>query len=147
MLKIRRSHDRFIFNMGIPYLRKTVFILRLGSDVYLALMSIWHQDIFQPSWWLESVCACQEWHNVMINNDSDKLCYCTVRYFWENNPISLSPSRLASRLVRKPCNVNQHLVLLRSVCCGCISRSKLFMWFIYPYSSGLLHWYWGNRTT
>ena len=28
MLKIRRSRDRLIFNMGIPYPRKTVFILR-----------------------------------------------------------------------------------------------------------------------
>ena len=30
MLKIRRSPDRLIFNMGIPYLGKTVFILRRG---------------------------------------------------------------------------------------------------------------------
>ena len=30
MLKIRRSHDRLIFNMGIPYLWKTVLILRRG---------------------------------------------------------------------------------------------------------------------
>ena len=30
MLKIRRSHDRLIFNMEIPYLAKTVFILRRG---------------------------------------------------------------------------------------------------------------------
>ena len=28
VLKIRRSHDRLIFNMGIPYITKTVFILR-----------------------------------------------------------------------------------------------------------------------
>ena len=28
MLKIRRSHDRLIFNMGNPYLEKTVFRLR-----------------------------------------------------------------------------------------------------------------------
>ena len=31
-LKIRRSRDRLVFNMGIPYLRKTVFILRRGPD-------------------------------------------------------------------------------------------------------------------
>ena len=30
MLKIRRSRDRLIFNMGIPIPRKTVFILRQG---------------------------------------------------------------------------------------------------------------------
>ena len=30
MLKIRRSHDRLIFNMAIPILGKTVFILRRG---------------------------------------------------------------------------------------------------------------------
>ena len=30
MLKIRRSRDRLIFNMGSPYLGKTVFILRRG---------------------------------------------------------------------------------------------------------------------
>ena len=30
MLKIRRSCDRLIFNTGIPYPGKTVFILRLG---------------------------------------------------------------------------------------------------------------------
>ena len=30
MLKIRRSGDRLIFNMGIPYLEKMVFILRRG---------------------------------------------------------------------------------------------------------------------
>ena len=32
MLKIRRSHDRLIFNMGIPIPGKTVFILRQGPD-------------------------------------------------------------------------------------------------------------------
>ena len=31
MLKIRQSHDRLIFNMGILYLGKTVFILRQGQ--------------------------------------------------------------------------------------------------------------------
>ena len=30
MLKMRWSHDHLIFNMGIQYLRKTVFILKLG---------------------------------------------------------------------------------------------------------------------
>ena len=35
MLKIRRSRDRLIFNMGLPYLGKTVFILRRGPDRYL----------------------------------------------------------------------------------------------------------------
>ena len=30
MLKIRRSHDRLIFNMGLPIHGKTVFILRRG---------------------------------------------------------------------------------------------------------------------
>ena len=30
MLKIKRSHDRLIFDMGIPYLVKTVLILRRG---------------------------------------------------------------------------------------------------------------------
>ena len=30
MLKIRLSWDRLIFDMGIPYLGKTVFILRRG---------------------------------------------------------------------------------------------------------------------
>ena len=34
MLKIRQSHDRLIFNMGIPYLAKKVFILRRGPDRY-----------------------------------------------------------------------------------------------------------------
>ena len=33
MLKIRRSRDRLIFNMGIPYLGKTVFILRRGPGL------------------------------------------------------------------------------------------------------------------
>ena len=32
MLKIRRSHDRLIFNMGIPIPGKTVFILRRGPE-------------------------------------------------------------------------------------------------------------------
>ena len=32
IIKIRRSHDRFIFNMGIPYLGKTVIILGPGYD-------------------------------------------------------------------------------------------------------------------
>ena len=31
MLKIRRSHDRLIFNMGIPCLGNIVFMLRRGS--------------------------------------------------------------------------------------------------------------------
>ena len=30
MLKIRRSRDRLIFNVGIPYPEKTVSILRRG---------------------------------------------------------------------------------------------------------------------
>ena len=34
MLKIRWSHDRLIFNMGIPNLGKTVFILRPGPRHY-----------------------------------------------------------------------------------------------------------------
>ena len=34
MLKIRRSRDRLIFNMQIPYLGKTVFILRQGLGHY-----------------------------------------------------------------------------------------------------------------
>ena len=33
MLKIRRSHDRLIFNMGIPIPEKIVFILRGGPDI------------------------------------------------------------------------------------------------------------------
>ena len=33
MLKIRRFHDRIILNIGIPYLRKTVFIFRRGPEV------------------------------------------------------------------------------------------------------------------
>ena len=33
MLKIRRSRDRLIFNMEIPYLEKTVFVLRHGPDI------------------------------------------------------------------------------------------------------------------
>ena len=35
MLKIRWSRDRLIFNMGIPYLGKTVFILRRGPVLSL----------------------------------------------------------------------------------------------------------------
>ena len=31
MLKIRRSRDRLIFNMGIPIPGKTVFILKRGA--------------------------------------------------------------------------------------------------------------------
>ena len=31
MLKLRRSRDRLIFNIGIPFLGKTVFILRRGQ--------------------------------------------------------------------------------------------------------------------
>ena len=34
MLKIRRSWDRLIFNMGIPIPAKTVFILRQGPGIY-----------------------------------------------------------------------------------------------------------------
>ena len=34
MLKIRRSHDRLIFNMGIPIPGKAVFILRRGPGIY-----------------------------------------------------------------------------------------------------------------
>ena len=37
MLKIRRSRDRLIFNMGIPIPGKTVFILRQGPGVATAL--------------------------------------------------------------------------------------------------------------
>ena len=33
MIKIRQSHDSLIFNMAIPYLGKTVFILRLGRGI------------------------------------------------------------------------------------------------------------------
>ena len=32
-LQIRRSHDRLIYNMGIAYLGKTVFILRRDPNV------------------------------------------------------------------------------------------------------------------
>ena len=32
MLKIRWSHDRLIFYIGIPYMGKTVFILRRGQS-------------------------------------------------------------------------------------------------------------------
>ena len=52
MLKIRRSRDRLILNMGIPYLAKTVFILNQGPGFHLsalllpmalnALPRIWH---------------------------------------------------------------------------------------------------------
>ena len=34
MLKIRRSSDRLILNTGIPYLGKTVFILRRGPEYF-----------------------------------------------------------------------------------------------------------------
>ena len=44
MLKIRRSRDRLIFNMGIPYLEKTVFILRWGPDLQRRVAEIW-------KWW------------------------------------------------------------------------------------------------
>ena len=37
MLKIRRSRDRLIFNMGIPIPGKTVFILRQGPGVLVAV--------------------------------------------------------------------------------------------------------------
>ena len=33
-VKIRQSRDRLIFNMGIPYLGKTVFILRQGPALF-----------------------------------------------------------------------------------------------------------------
>ena len=32
MLKIRRSYDRLIFNKGIPYMGKMVFILKRGPE-------------------------------------------------------------------------------------------------------------------
>ena len=35
MIKIRRSHDRFIFIMEIPIAGKTVFILRRGPDLVI----------------------------------------------------------------------------------------------------------------
>ena len=36
MLKIRRSHDRHMFNMGIPIPGKTVFILRWNTGSQLS---------------------------------------------------------------------------------------------------------------
>ena len=38
MLKIRRYNDRLTFNMGIALPRKTVFILRRGSNASVAFM-------------------------------------------------------------------------------------------------------------
>ena len=35
MLKIRRSHDRLIFNVGIPYLKKYGFYIETGSRLSL----------------------------------------------------------------------------------------------------------------
>ena len=43
MLKIRRSRDRLIFNMGIPYLGRTVFILKRGPAAYQG--RTWHAMI------------------------------------------------------------------------------------------------------
>ena len=44
MLKIRRSRDRLVFNMGILYLEKTVFILRRGP------VSLITKDVCQMLW-------------------------------------------------------------------------------------------------
>ena len=49
MLKIRRSNDRLIFNMGIPYLGKTVFILSRGpGSIARDSFAPMHVDIWDP---------------------------------------------------------------------------------------------------
>ena len=50
MLKKRLSLDRSIFNMEIPYLRKTIFILRQGPGYLLILVLLWrHRRHYQAN--------------------------------------------------------------------------------------------------
>ena len=42
--------------------------------------------------------------------------------------------------------INMHTVLCALCCCTCIISPRGIVWSIYPYSSGLFHWHWGNRT-
>ena len=73
MLKIRRSHDRFIFNMGITIAGKKVFILGQGPGSFLGIIIIfavvtwspkklatWRHDI-KPLSSLQAICEGNPW--------------------------------------------------------------------------------------
>ena len=96
MLKISLSHDRLIFNMGIPIPGKTVFILRQGLDTIMIVISYCH-DGFSVISWILYCCACvihvvsalcclmaevysRPWWKTDDNNDND---YDTLQ--WHHN--------------------------------------------------------------
>ena len=62
ILKIRRSRDRLIFNMGILYPGKTVFILRQGPgrSIWLSMDMVGMQSlvrVIKPPWpWINLIC-------------------------------------------------------------------------------------------
>ena len=86
ILKIRRSRDRLIFTMGIPYLGKTVFILRQGPELYSLLL------VYNP---LFTFCGC-----FVIDKSTHRLLG-----MWLINVISehmLRINSLRPRLNRRP---------------------------------------------
>ena len=70
---------------------------------------------------------------------------------WRGGSVTLSLGQQAAADQRnKTCELqyiprNMHTVLLCFACCGYAIVHNEFTWSIYPYSSGLLCWHWGNR--
>ena len=56
MLKIRQSHDRLIFDIWIPYLGKTVIILRRGPGGFRYLYRLSFRNSFQTPYSQKHVC-------------------------------------------------------------------------------------------
>ena len=73
MLKIRWSHDHLIFNMGIPYLRKTNFILRHGPGSISAAGVKFSNKVFMPSTKsaVGKFCSSHHYHEYVIDVDSE----------------------------------------------------------------------------
>ena len=78
MLKIRRSRDRLIFNMGIPYLGNTVFILKRGPCGF-RVISVDYEKVYTNGWYFEIYVALRWPHmSVMASKFTNNLIVCST---------------------------------------------------------------------
>ena len=81
MLKIRRSRDRLIFNMEIPYLGKTVFILKTGPWIHEESVNCMRRRSVEKWEKSQSILMLQEYYSAHKG---------MIYFFWLNDMMTSS---------------------------------------------------------